>query len=319
MKNVSAATVFLDITDRVNSEGFEEGLLGLAFHPNFVSNGFFYVDYTASNPRRSVISRYTVVSSNPNQADKNSEEILLEVLQPYSNHNGGQIAFGPDNYLFIALGDGGSAGDPQGNGQNRATLLGKILRVNVDAKSANMNYSIPSDNPFVGNDAGYREEIYAYGLRNPWRFSFDLATGWIWAGDVGQNRMEEVDIIVKGKNYGWNIMEGNLCYSPAINCNQSGLELPIWTYSRDQGYSVTGGFVDRGRELTELFGSYIYGDFGSGRIWTLRYDGINDPVNSEILDTDLSITSFGTDEQNELYICAFSGKVYKVTDSLTES
>ena len=314
-RNVTATNIFLDVRDRVYSVGNEEGLLGLAFHRDFASNGFFYLDYTASDPLRTVIARYTVAAGNPYQAVKNSEQVLLEVLQPYDNHKGGQLAFGSDGYLYIALGDGGFGGDPHGNGQNRSTLLGKILRIDVDATSGNVNYLIPSDNPFIGNALGYREEIYAYGLRNPWRFSFDTVTGWLWAGDVGQNRIEEIDIIEKGKNYGWNTMEGNLCFSPSQNCNQTGLELPIWTYDRTQGEAVVGGFVYRGSQLAELTGSYIYGDFESGRIWALRYDGVNNPTNTELLNTQLNIASFGIDEENELYFCAFDGKIYTLTHS----
>ena len=314
-ENVTASTVFLDITDSVISEATEEGLLGLAFHPHFFDNGYFYVDYTADNPLRTVVARYSVLQGSSNQADKNSEQVLLEVLQPFSNHNGGQLAFGPDGYLYIALGDGGSAGDPQGNAQNRSSLLGKILRIDVDKTSGDLKYGIPSDNPFVGNTVGYREEIFAYGLRNPWRFSFDAATDWLWAADVGQNRVEEVDIIENGSNYGWNIMEGNLCYNPPQSCNQTGLQQPIWTYGRDQGISVTGGFVYRGSRLAELIGWYIYGDFGSGRIWALQYDGVNAAVNKELVKTDLSITSFGLDEQSELYVCDFKGKIYRLSSS----
>lgn len=312
-KNTTASTVFLDIRDRVNSEGSEEGLLGLAFHPDFAENGFFYVDYTASDPRRTVIARYSVVPSVSNEAEKASEYAVLEVLQPYNNHNGGQLAFGPDGYLYIAMGDGGSQGDPHGNGQNRATLLGKILRIDVDGASANLNYGIPSDNPFVGNTLGFREEIYAFGFRNPWRFSFDSATGWLWAADVGQNRIEEVDIVDKGGNYGWNIMEGNTCFNPGTNCNQAGLTLPVWTYDHSLGYSITGGFVYRGSEHPELRGSYIYGDFGSGRVWALQYDGVNEAVNTELLDSSLNIASFGVDEDNELYLCAYNGRIYKLS------
>jgi glucose/arabinose dehydrogenase len=312
-RDTTAATVFLDIQDRVNSAGSEEGLLGLAFHPDFVDNGFFFVDYTASDPRRTVISRYSVVSGDPNQADKASGHVLLEVLQPYSNHNGGQLAFGSDSYLYIAMGDGGSAGDPHGNGQNRTALLGKILRVDVDRMSGDLNYGIPSDNPFVGNTVGYREEIYAYGFRNPWRFSFDPVTGWLWAADVGQDQVEEVDIVDKGGNYGWNIMEGNICFQPSAGCNQTGLSMPIWTYSHSLGYSVTGGFVYRGFVHPELVGSYIYADFGSGRVWSLSFDGVNQTANKELVDSDLSVTSLGVDEQNELYICSLDGKIYRLT------
>jgi len=314
-KNTTAATVFLDIRELVDSQGFEEGLLGLAFHPNFEHNGFFYVDYTASDPRRTVIARYSVLTDDPNRADKASAHVLLEIAQPYSNHNGGQLAFGPDGFLYIALGDGGSAGDPHGNGQNRTTLLGKILRIDVDRTSMGLNYGIPSDNPFAGNALGFREEIYAYGFRNPWRFSFDFESGWLWAADVGQNSVEEVDIVNKGANYGWNIMEGDICFNPSSGCNQTGLTLPTWSYNHTLGSSVTGGFVYRGSEHPELMGSYIYGDFGSGRIWALRYDGANAPVNTELLDSNLSIPSFGVDEQNELYICDYDGGIYKLVKS----
>lgn len=311
-RSVTSADVFLDIRDRVNSAGSEEGLLGLAFHPDFAGNGFFYVDYTAGNPRRTVIARFSVVAGDTNKADKASELVLLEVLQPYSNHNGGQLAFGSDGFLYIALGDGGSEGDPQGNGQNCTTLLGKILRIDVDRRLGALNYGIPSDNPFVGNALGFREEIYAYGFRNPWRFSFDPETGWLWAADVGQDRVDEIDIVSKGQNYGWNIMEGNLCFKPSTGCNQTGLTLPILTYNHSLGDAVTGGFVYRGSELPELAGWCIYGDYGSGRIWALRYDGVEAPVNTELLDSSLNISSFGVDEQNELHICDYNGQIYKL-------
>jgi glucose/arabinose dehydrogenase len=310
-ESTTTLEVFLDISDKVLYGG-EQGLLGLAFHPNFGSNSFFYVDYTANNPRRTVITRYAVEQGNPNQGDENSEQIILEVQQPYSNHNGGQIAFGPDGYLYIALGDGGSGGDPSGNGQNRATLLGSILRIDVDSPSDGKEYSVPADNPFVGNAQGYREEIWAYGLRNPWRFSFDPVTDWLWAGDVGQSSREEIDIIEKGGNYGWNVMEGSQCYSPSSGCDQTGLELPLLDYGRNLGYSVSGGFVYRGSELPELAGAYIYGDYGSGRIWALEYDGVGEAVRTELLDTSLSISSFGVDDENELYICDLGGKIYKL-------
>lgn len=272
MENVTSASVFLDIRNRVVSGG-ELGLLGLAFHPRFSLNGYLYVDYTANNPLRTVFSRFQISSNDVNKAEVNSEFVLLQVQQPYANHKGGQIVFGPDGCLYIALGDGGGAGDPLGNGQDLSTLLGKILRIDVDTTSGNMNYGIPRDNPFVGNSKGCREEIFAYGLRNPWRFSFDRETGLLWAGDVGQDRIEEIDIIKNGKNYGWNIMEGTLCYSPPSGCNKTGLEQPIWEYDHTLGFSVTGGFVYRGSRLTELKGAYIYGDYGSGRIWSLRYNG----------------------------------------------
>jgi len=315
LQNVNAAAVFLDISDRVISEAGEEGLLGLAFHPSFSINGFFYVDYTAGNPLRTVIARYSISQDNVNQADRNSEQVLLEIPQPFDNHNGGQLAFGPDGYLYIAMGDGGGAGDPHDNAQNLSTLLGKILRIDVDRTSGSLKYGIPSDNSFAGNTQGYREEIFAYGLRNPWRFSFDAVTGWLWAGDVGQNRVEEIDIIEEGKNYGWNVMEGSLCYNPSQNCNQTGLQPPILTYGHDLGISITGGFVYRGSRLLGLTGWYVYGDFGSGRIWALEYGGVNPPVNKELVNTDLSITSFGLDEDNELYVCDFGGKIHRLAES----
>ncbi len=305
----TTAKVFLDIRSKVRSGG-EMGLLGLTFHPNYESNGFFYVNYTwQSDSLRTNISRFTV-SSNPDSAIASSELTLMSVVQPYSNHNGGQVAFGPDGYLYIALGDGGAGGDPHGHGQNRATLLGSILRINIDTPSAGRNYTIPSDNPFVGNTLGYREEIFAYGLRNPWRFSFDTETGKIWCADVGQNRVEEINIIEKGKNYGWNILEGTLCYSPSSGCDTSGLTMPLWEYGRTLGISVTGGYVYRGTEITPFVGAYVYGDFGSGRIWTLRHDGAN-TINTELFDTDLAISSFGVDRDNELYICDHRGKIHK--------
>jgi glucose/arabinose dehydrogenase len=313
-KNVTSATVFLDIHDRVISGG-ELGLLGLAFSPQFNESGVFYVYYTADNPLRSVISRFSVASASSRQADVNSERVVLQIEQPFSNHNGGQIAFGPDGYLYIGLGDGGGEGDPLGNAQNRSTLLGKILRIDVNSGSGSSNYSIPPDNPFVGNPDGYGEEIYAYGLRNPWRFSFDSVTGSLWAGDVGQNRIEEIDLINGGGNYGWNIMEGTLCYSPPSGCSQRGLTPPIWEYNHTIGDAVVGGFVYRGATLPELAGSYVYGDYGSGRIWSLSYVGRGTLVNRELANTGLHITSFGLDQAHELYFCASDSNIYKLQRS----
>jgi glucose/arabinose dehydrogenase len=309
--NTSTSNVFLDISDRVLYGG-EQGLLGLAFHPNFKQNKYFYVDYVADNPRRTVIARYSVMASNPDLAAKESEFVLLEVNQTFENHNGGQLAFGDDGYLYIALGDGGSGGDPMGNAQNRSSLLGKILRINVDAFSDGRKYGIPADNPFAGNTLGYCEEIYAYGLRNPWRFSFDQGTGTLWVGDVGQSQREEIDLVENGKNYGWNIMEGTLCYSLSTGCNQTGLELPLWEYGHDEGNAIIGGFVYRGSNLTRLNGAYIYGDYGSGKIWALRYDGLDPVVNTLLVDTNLNIASFGIDADKELYFTAFDGKIYKL-------
>jgi glucose/arabinose dehydrogenase len=301
--------VILNITDRVNRGGNEEGLLGLAFDPGYRENGYFYVYYSASNPRRSVVSRFRLDPGNDRVANPQSEVIILEAEQPFSNHNGGQLTFGPDGYLYIGLGDGGSAGDPQRNGQNLGTLLGSILRIDVSGLSAAGKYQIPPDNPFV-NTAGARAEIWAFGLRNPWRFSFDRETGLLWAGDVGQNRWEEIDTITRGANYGWNILEGFHCYSPASGCDQSGLTLPLVEYDHSLGCSVTGGYVYRGDKISSLQGYYIYGDFCSGNIWALNYNGNTVTRNILLAKSGLGITSFGEDLAGNLYILAREGGIY---------
>lgn len=309
--NVKNSAIFLDINNNVKSGG-EMGLLGLAFHPEYKKNGYFYVNYTRDNGKlETVISRFKVSKSNPNTADPASETILLTFDQPYQNHNGGKVAFGKDGFLYIAVGDGGSGGDPKKNGQNKSTLLGKILRVDVNKQQNSFNYSIPSDNPFKGNKEGYKEEIYAYGLRNPWRFSFDKTTGDLWVGDVGQNKIEEIDIVKKGANYGWNITEAEDCFNSS-DCNKQGLSLPVWSYKQgsETGKSVTGGHVYRGKKITSLQGKYIYGDFVTGNIWSLTpdHDGYK---NALLLKHDGSISSFGEDEKNELYICSHNdGKIY---------
>jgi glucose/arabinose dehydrogenase len=308
------ADIFLDITDRVNRGGNEEGLLGLVFDPDYQGNGYFYVYYSAADPARSVLSRFSLDQDNTDVADPESEVIIIEIPQPYSNHNAGQLAFGPDGYLYIALGDGGSAGDPLGNGQNLGTLLGSILRIDVSGLSAPGDYEIPADNPFVGTE-GAREEIWAYGLRNPWRFAFDSETGLLWAGDVGQSSWEEIDIIAKGANYGWNIMEGSHCYSPATGCNQSGLTLPVVEYDHTQGCSVTGGYVYQGDQIPSLQGYYIYGDYCSGNIWALAYDGSVVTENILLVDSGLSITSFGEDLAGNLYILDRQGGIYTLVQT----
>ena len=312
---VTSAKTFLDITDRVNNTGTEEGLLGLAFHPDYGNNGYFYVNYTASNPRRTVIGRFSVSAANPDSADPGGEFVVLEYDQPYSNHNGGCLAFGPDGYLYIAVGDGGSGGDPQGNGQNRKTLLGSILRIDVDNPSGGNNYGIPPDNPFVGNDSGYREEIYAYGLRNPWRFSFDPQNGRLWAADVGQNRYEEVDIIESGKNYGWNIMEGRHCYDPPTGCDTAGLTMPIVEYDHSVGNSITGGVVYHYPAISQLQGQYLYADFVTGRFWALSYEPGKTPIVTNLVDSDLNPASFGVDQHGQVYVCAFDGHLYRFAAS----
>ncbi len=308
---VSSADTFLDIRQRVNDGGNEEGLLGLAFDPAYESNGYFYVYYSASGPRRSVISRFSVSVANPDVADSDSELIVLEVPEPYSNHNGGQIVFGPDGFLYIGLGDGGNRNDPDGNGQDRSTLLGSILRIDVSTPDDQSTYAVPADNPFVDSGDGTRAEIWAYGLRNPWRFTFDRLTGDLWVGDVGQNRYEEIDVVRPGVNYGWNVMEGDECFRPAEGCDRTGLGPPIAVYGRNDGCSVTGGYVYRGVRLPSLYGAYVYGDFCSGRIWALRYDGGRVTEHMELVDSELSISSFGEDRNGELYILSFDEKIYR--------
>lgn len=310
---------FLNLENRVNDSGNEQGLLGLAFHPDFESNGYFYVNYTAASPGRTVISRFSTSDGNPNEANPDSELILLTYEQPFSNHNGGHLEFGPDGYLYISSGDGGSGGDPQNNGQDRSTLLGALLRIDVDNPQNGNAYGIPSDNPFIDNDQGYREEIYAWGLRNPWRFSFDADTGDLWAADVGQNSRESIYIIENGNNYGWNILEGSACYPSGDSCDKTGLEQPLFEYSHTSGdRSVTGGYVYRGDKWPGLEGLYIYGDFISGRIWALDTSDPGNPVNTELIDTSLNISSFGTDQNNELYLCAFNGQIYRPGSAILE-
>lgn len=292
---------FLDITDRVGSRGNEQGLLGLVFHPQYAQNGRFFVNYTDKNGN-TVIARFQV-SSDPNVADTNSEVKLLGVDQPFQNHNGGSLAFGPDGYLYAGLGDGGSAGDPFGNGQNTKTLLGKILRLDVDHGDP---YSIPADNPF-GN------EIWDYGFRNPWRISFDKSANDLYIGDVGQNTWEEIDFLPAGSsgglNFGWNKFEGNHPYSG--NASDAGLIFPVAEYSHQEGgCSVTGGYVYRG-SMPEWNGVYLYGDYCTGYIWGLiKADNV---WQSQLLfDVDANITSFGQDEAGEIYLLGDAGQVYKL-------
>ena len=302
---------FLDITDRVAISGSETGLLSVAFHPDYPDSNKIYVDYTYGNLSTRV-SEFRL-SSDPDSIDVNSERVLLTVDQPYTNHNGGQLMFGPDGYLYIGFGDGGSAGDPQGNGQNPGTLLASILRIDVDTKDGELDYGIPADNPFTGNENGWREEIWARGLRNPWRFSFDPVTGNLWAGDVGQNKWEEIDLIEKGKNYGWNIMEGFHCYNPSTGCDTTGLTLPLVEYEHPSGASrsVTGGFVYRGTKLERLYGIYIYGDYVVGTIWGLRYEGGEVTEQKVLAQSPVSISSFGQDEAGEVYVVGYNGNIYR--------
>lgn len=310
-----AAEPFLDISDKVTTNS-ERGLLGLAFAPNYADTGLFYVDYTDLNGD-TVVAEYRV-SADPAKADAGSEVILLTIPQPESNHNGGHLAFGPDGDLYIGTGDGGGAGDRHGaigNGQNLDTLLGKLLRIEVGTEvGAGSSYAVPTDNPFVGTD-GARPEIWAYGLRNPWRFSFDTQTGDLYIGDVGQNAYEEVDFQAAdsggGQNYGWRVMEGFHCFDPKNNCDETGLTLPGIEYPHSEGNSVTGGYVYRGDALPDLVGWYVYGDFGSGRVWRAQKQG-DTWTNELLLESGLNIASFGEDEAGELYVVAIDGGVYRL-------
>ena len=313
-RDAMKSDIFLDIRDRVRAGG-ERGLLGLALHPDFARNGLFYVYYTSTRNGnlQTIVARFLAMDG---VADASTELNLLTVDQPFGNHNGGMIAFGPDGYLYIALGDGGSGGDPLNHGQNRRTLLGSILRIDVDRPSNGLTYGVPSDNPFVGEGGGVRTEIFAYGLRNPWRFSIDRPTGQIWAGDVGQNSREEVDLIEPGGNYGWRTMEGFDCFDPPNRCNTSGLRLPVVDYGHSEGCSVTGGYVYRGNAVPHLRGAYVYGDYCSGRIWMLRAGNDRPPANTLLINTRLSIASFGLDEQGELYIVDHGGSIFRLSQAV---
>ncbi len=306
------STPFLDIRDRVGSSGFEQGLLGLAFHPAYPANGRFFVYYTGPQGQ-SVLSRFQV-SGDPNLADPASETVLLTVPQPAANHNGGMIAFGPDGFLYVGLGDGGAANDRFANGQNLGTLLGALLRLEVDAGQP---YGVPGDNPFL-DVPGARPELWAYGLRNPWRFSFDRANGDLYIADVGQGQYEEVNWQAAsspgGENYGWPILEGTHCFQ-RDDCSTEGLQLPVAEYDHDQGCSVTGGYVYRGAAYPAFSGAYFYGDYCSGRIWALSRDSEGRWQSTPLLDAGLSISSFGQDEAGELYVLDLNGgAVYRLVD-----
>jgi glucose/arabinose dehydrogenase len=308
---------FLDISSKVTTGG-EMGLLGLTFHPQFPQNGKFYVNYvrTVAGQIQSVISEYSVSAGNGNQADPASELILLTVDQVgnFPNHKAGQLAFGPDGLLYFGLGDGGSEDDPFGNGQNTQTLLGKMMRIDVNTTSPGLQYGIPSDNPFVGG--GGLPEIYAVGFRNPWRFSFDRPTGRLLVGDVGQDKFEEVDIVQKGGNYGWNTMEGMHCFNPSSNCNMTGLTLPIAEIAHPEGEAVLGGFVYHGSAIPGLQGQYIFGDL-NGKIWTLQEGPPNTFTRSLLADSGLSLSSFGQDATGELYVVDIgNGRVLKIVPQM---
>ncbi|MFO7544456.1 MAG: PQQ-dependent sugar dehydrogenase [Trueperaceae bacterium] len=302
---------FLDITDRVRAGG-ERGLLGLAFPTDHAATGRFYVYYT-DRDGNSVLSRFALAGE-PDRADAGSEEVLLRVEQPYANHNGGQLSFGPDGYLYLGLGDGGSGGDPLGAGQRLDTWLGKLLRLDVGTDEG---YAVPADNPFVGVN-GVRPEIWAYGLRNPWRFSFDRATGDLFIADVGQNAYEEINFQPAdsqgGENYGWNTMEAEHCFEPARDCDTSGLVLPIFSYAHGPqwGSSITGGYRYRGEDVPTLQGAYVFGDFVSGRVWLLREDG-GAWTAEALFDDRFSLSTFGEDAEGELYLADYGrGIVFQV-------
>ena len=312
------ATPFLDIAARVRCCG-ERGLLSIAFHPQYETNGRFFVNYTREPDGATVIAEYRVSDADPNVADPNSERVLLVIPQPYSNHNGGQLQFGPDGMLYIGMGDGGSAGDPQNYAQNPRSLLGKMLRIDVDGGDP---YGIPPDNPFVGDDPeDVLDEVWALGLRNPWRFSFDRATGDLWIADVGQNAREEVNLQPAsssgGENYGWRIWEGSLCYNPPTGCESESvigtLVFPVLEYPTSLGCAVTGGYRYRGGAIPDLYGYYVYGDYCAGTIWgALPENGTW--TSTVLLETGFLISTFGEDEDGELYVANYSssGEVYRL-------
>ena len=295
--------------------GGEQGLLSVAFPPGFAAKGYFYVNYTRAPDGATVVARYRVSAGNANVADPASEEVILTIPQPFANHNGGQLAFGPDGFLYIGMGDGGSGGDPLNNGQSPGTLLAKLLRIDVESGTA--PYIVPPDNPFVGV-AGFRPEIWALGMRNPWRFSFDRLTGDLYIGDVGQGNFEEIDFQAAGdlvgRNYGWNIMEGDRCYPPGtVGCNRTGLALPVFVYDHSLGCSVTGGHVYRGSAFPSLQGVYLFGDLCSTRIWGIRRNGAawDNALLAE--NTTLTITTFGEDESGNVYVVDYAnGDLLKI-------
>jgi glucose/arabinose dehydrogenase len=314
---VNTRSVFLDMRDRVSQNAGELGLLGIAFHPNFAENGYIYLNYTTTSGTtyKSFISRLQASGSNKDTVLRNSEKILLEISQPYSNHNGGWIEFGHDGYLYTSFGDGGSGGDPQNRAQNKSELLGKILRIDVNQGDP---YSIPPTNPFASG--GGRPEIFAYGLRNAWRCSFDKTTNKLWAGDVGQGSWEEVDTIINGGNYGWRVKEGYRCFNPSSGCDSTGFQSPLCAYPHPgagsvfTGVSITGGYVYRGKNIPSLLGKYVFADY-NGKVFTLTYDGLASAVMDSITRLpNSSISSFGVDQDDELYVVRYvdnGSQIYK--------
>lgn len=303
---------FLDISNKVIFKG-EMGLLGLTFHPGFQTNRKFYVNYVrnAGGQFQSVIAEYLASVTNPNQSDPASERILLVVDQVsnFVNHKAGQLAFGPDGFLYFGLGDGGGAGDPFGHGQDTQTLLGKLMRIDVNSTGAGKPYAIPADNPFA--TGGGFPEIYAIGFRNPWRFSFDRNSSRLFMADVGQDKFEEIDIVHKGGNYGWNTMEGTHCFNPPSGCNMAGLELPMVEISHPEAEAVIGGFIYHGTAVAGLQNQYIFGDL-SGKIWSLQENPANTFTRTLLLSPGFNISSFGQDAAGELYVVDVGGRVFKI-------
>lgn len=317
---VNTSKVFLDISDKIPQGPNELGILGLAFHPNFKKNGFFYVNYTADveGQLMSFISRFQANRPDHDTVDNSSEQVLLTVSQPSENHHGGHLAFGTDGYLYASFGDSDESGDTANNSQNLSVFLGKILRLDVDREEKGNHYAVPKDNPFADNLKEYKKEIYAYGFRNPWKFSFDHVTEKLWVGDVGQYSYEEIDTITKGGNYGWRMMEGFHRFTD-LTADTTKLKLPIWEYFHNVGFAIVGGYVYRSNSLPELGGKYIYGDYASARIWALHCNG--DIVTNQLLiDNDnsgIAISSLAEDQGKNIYILSISnGKIYKLTTTL---
>lgn len=301
-RNVRDKKVFLDMSHIVARQMFEEGLLAVEFHPNYRANGEFFVYYSVK-PLATRLSRWRVSKDDPNRADHDSEEILIEVAQPFWNHDSGSIQFGPDGYLYVALGDGGDANDPFDHSQNGGTLLGSILRIDVDRRDPPKKYAVPGDNPFVGRD-NVRPEIWAVGFRNPWKICFDRKTGELWEADVGQDLWEEVNVVVRGGNYGWRVREGRHDLHPKSSRFSNKFVEPVWEYHHSEGRSITGGAVYRGRRLPELEGQYMCADWVSGNVWALRRDDQRDADGRKIAKTPYAVTAFGEDEAGEVYIVA---------------